>query len=363
MATAVDATGIRFLAPDASIISSNDSSAVVAEMRAKVIKAKDLDDVANYYRAWFSVNWAPRPAGQLITADDHNALRSAIVNGMSDAWTAVLPKAVTAGSLIQGGLWGKPKSTFPGATYEFSSPGTYTVWAPPGAATLHVLQISAGGGGGNNGNEGGDGWSGGSGGSGGYRSNLYFSVTGGTWLTVVIGAGGNGCRTWNRQYSAGWLSGHWVDSNGNTVSHLEARLHNFVGYRYVNNFLPAVAGGDSYIVSSGQTLAYCTGGGAGSDNGPNAGNPGYAGSPNGNPGNQGHSASDGHSDGNGVDGASSPLGTGGRANGNGWPWPSDATGYGAGGASGGWCDRTWPWVWPGSDGSGGYCKFELLPAT
>lgn len=364
MATAVDDTGIRYLTPDASIIASKDSSAVVAEMRAKVIKAQDLDDVANYYRTWFGVNWAPRAPGSLITADDHNTLRSAIVNGMGDAWVATLPEAVSSGQLIRGSFWGKPKCTFQGATYEFTSPGTYTIWAPPGARTLHVVQMIAGGGGGGIGTETGDGWSAGSGSTGGYRSNEYYTIADKQSITVVIGAGGNGCQTYNKQYhNQNWYTGYWIDNNtGAFVYPYVAREHGYVGYTYVKRYKEAAAGGDTYLIAGGQNLAYCTGGGPGVDSGgPNGGYPGEPGTPNGVRGFNGHRGSKGTSSGNGVNGANSPLGIGGIANGNGWPWPSDATGYGAGGASGSWHDRHWPWIWPGSDGSGGYCKLELLP--
>lgn len=321
MATQITDSGIQLLTPNASIINSNNSEAILAEMRAKVIKAQDLDDVVNYYRQWFGVSWASRPIGTRITASDFNALRAAIIAGMSNAWTASIPAAAAPGSLIRGSFWGKPKTLFQGATYEFTSPGNYSVLIPSGARTLKIDQMIAGGGGGAGATESGNGGSGSAGGTGGYRANEYYTVADNQTITVVIGAGGAGAS------GAG----------------------------------PGSAGGASCIYIAGNQIALCTGGGGGDYWVWSGGNGGPAGSPNGIAGSRGNVGWDDSSSGNGVDGPNSPLGTGGRANGKGWPWPSDATGYGAGGASGGWADRSWPWNWPGSAGSGGYCKLEILP--
>ena len=365
MATAVDDTGIKFLTPDQSIITSKDSTAVVAEMQAKAIKAQDLDDVANYYRTWFGVNWAPRPVGALITADDHNTLRSAIVNAMGGAWVATIPDAVTPGGLIRSSFWGKPKCTFTGATYEFTTPGTYTVFAPPGARTLHVVQMIAGGGGGGIGMERAHGHSAGGGGSGGYRSNEYYTIADNQTLTVVVGEGGVGCHSPNYQYpDSNWYTGYWTDANGNYVPDRTARWNNYVGYTFVQRYVVQKAGGDSYIVAGGQNLAYCTGGGPGLDNnGDYGGTGGYGGTPNGKSGNWGNRGRHDDSDGDGAWGAASQLGSAQRPGSGGNPWPSNSTGYGAGGSSAGWRDRHRPWTWPGANGSGGYCKFELLPPS
>ena len=70
---------------------------------------------------------------------------------------------------------------------NFDTPGTYSFTVPAGVSKLSFMAIG-GGGAGDNGNSGDGGGGGGAGGAAAYTSNL--SVTPGSTLTVVVGAGG-----------------------------------------------------------------------------------------------------------------------------------------------------------------------------
>ena len=308
MATYTDANGIHYALADTSLQSN--SQAWLAEVARTVVRASDLDDVANYYRQWFGVNWAPRPAGKVITAADHNELRQAIVDGMDGAWVATLPPVKNYGDLIVGLSWFKPTATFTSATYIFNSPGTYQVWVPAGGSLLSIEQMVGAGGGGGYASETENGWSGGSGGSGGYRASENYTITPRQTITVVIGAGGGALG----------------------------------------------AGGNTTVYTANATIT-CTGGGPGGGNiGWYNGTPGYGGAPNGNPGTHGSSGGNDRASGDGPAGADSPIGQGGHG---GNPWAGDGQGYGSGGGGPGFRDRTSPWQWFGGSGACGYCRITL----
>lgn len=137
----------------------------------------------------------------------------------------------------EAGVW---KQTYPAETgsVSFTTPGTYLWEVPMGITTLTASVYAAGGGGGAPYFPGGDGWVGGGGSSGGFRENQTITVLPGTFLQVVVGAGGAG------------------------------------GVYVFGAFVAGAAGGNSAI--TGWLLA--TGGGGG---GPGLGSNGPAGSPGG----------------------------------------------------------------------------------
>lgn len=141
-----------------------------------------------------------------------------------------------------GGVW---KQAYPAesGSISYTTPGTYLWQVPMGITSITASVYAAGGGGGAPYFPGGDGWVGGGGSSGGFIENQVLSVLPGTYLQIVVGAGGAG------------------------------------GVYSFGAFVPGVAGGNSAI--TGWMLA--TGGGGG---GPGLGTNGPAGSPGGTQGQQ-----------------------------------------------------------------------------
>lgn len=105
----------------------------------------------------------------------------------------------------------KVRQLFPaGATKTFNTPGTHTFKVPAGVGIITVFCVGAGGGGGGGGKDAvyaNIGGSGGGGGGGGGTREGAISVTPGSNLTVVVGAGGAGGAGHNTTGDAGGTGG------------------------------------------------------------------------------------------------------------------------------------------------------------
>ena len=89
MTTLRDSNGIRFAS-------------------SEVVLAKDLDDVAAFYRQYTTVQWTPRATGAMATAADYNSLLQSIKTGLGDNFIVTLPPETTQTSEIVAVVWGTP---------------------------------------------------------------------------------------------------------------------------------------------------------------------------------------------------------------------------------------------------------------
>lgn len=307
MATYTDASGIHTYSPTNS----------------DVIVLADLQAVQAYYNQFVAVSYSPPAQRQRITTVEWTNLKNAI----SAAFAAqVATSGITydmsklpvfnAGKILSTS-WPAPSAMFSSMEKEYTTPGNTVVTIPSGCNSILVEWIVGGGGGGGSGTESQNGGGGGGGGSGGYYTNRTFAVTAGESLTISIGGGG--------------------------------------GY--------GGAGGASAIYLNSTLLLEATGGGGGGNGSDwTGGDGGAGGSPAGGTGVSGSSGWDQYAWGWGGNGADGPFG-GGGVRGYGGNYGSDATAYGAGGGGSGFSDRTWPYVWHGSNGAGGYAKISYRAAT
>jgi len=97
------------------------------------------------------------------------------------------PQAIYAND---GGVWTQVYPDTSGSVI-YTTPGTY-LWQVPMGITSVTASVYAAGGGGGSGWFCGDAWTGQSGGSGGYIENQVIEVPPGTYLQIVVGAGGAG---------------------------------------------------------------------------------------------------------------------------------------------------------------------------
>lgn len=286
-----------------------------------IIYEQDLNDIANYYRQWFSVSYTS-PGKVKITVDHWNALKAAIIAAVpTDGDTSYdLGKLPTfEAGIIRKSTWPSPSAMFKSSTHYYVNVGNNNVTVPGGCVCIIVNWLIGGGGGGGYGIEVENGGGGGGGGSGGWYQNLKYNVNAGDALNFVVGGGG------------GWGG----------------------------------AGGVSTIYLNGTEIAGVGGGNPGNNAGPwNGGGGGAGGAPNGNWGQNGNEAGGGAGSADGGNGGDGPFGGGGHKGYAGGGWPGgDGTEYGAGGGGGGSWDRHSPWNFHGGVGHQGYIEVQFLNAT
>lgn len=195
-------------------------------------------------------------------------------------------KSATEVWVNDAGTW---KQVYPSesGSIVYTTPGTYLFTVPIGITLLTCTVVGAGGGGGGLWNPG-DAWSGAGGGSGGFYSAQTISVTPGTIIQIVVGAGGAGgsylaTGTWvcqtsqgttltaaNGGYSAvvGWLLAEGGTGAGNPVAGgalgTGGSPGGVNGAYYTANCLTTLPGGDNGTgYGAGGDGGSCNNGGCG----------------------------------------------------------------------------------------------------